>query len=76
MQLLVIRHALAQSREEFAGEDDALRPLTKDGLRQMRRGAKGLRRIVGDIDDVYIWRNTGNNAFHYTYIAIARAEVG
>src|SRR3989442_9242670 len=34
------------------------------------------RDIVGDIDDVCIWRNTGNNAFHYTYIAIARAEVG
>jgi phosphohistidine phosphatase len=50
MQLLVIRHAIAQTREEFAGDDDALRPLTKDGLRQMRRGAKGLRRIVGDLD--------------------------
>jgi phosphohistidine phosphatase len=50
MQLLVIRHAIAQTREEFSGDDDALRPLTKEGRRQMKRGAKGLRRIVGTID--------------------------
>ena len=50
MQLLVIRHAIAQTREEFAGDDDALRPLTKEGRRQMQRVAKGLRRIVGDLD--------------------------
>ena len=50
MQLLVIRHAIAQAREEFTGDDDALRPLTKEGRRQMKRAAKGLRRIVGDLD--------------------------
>jgi phosphohistidine phosphatase len=50
MQLLVIRHAIAQTREEFAGDDDALRPLTTEGRRVMRRGAKGLRRIVRQLD--------------------------
>jgi phosphohistidine phosphatase len=50
MQLLVIRHAIAQAREEFTGDDDALRPLTKEGRQQMQRVAKGLRHIVGDID--------------------------
>jgi phosphohistidine phosphatase len=50
MQLLVIRHAIAQTRDEFAGDDDALRPLTTEGRRQMQRAAKGLRRIVGDLD--------------------------
>jgi phosphohistidine phosphatase len=52
MQLLVIRHAIAEDRDEFAktGKPDALRPLTKDGKRKMRANAKGLRRIVGSID--------------------------
>jgi phosphohistidine phosphatase len=50
MQLLVIRHAIAQTREEFAGDDDAVRPLTADGRRQMKRAAKGLRYVVADID--------------------------
>jgi phosphohistidine phosphatase len=50
MQLLVIRHAIAQTREEFAGDDDALRPLTKEGRRQMQRVAKRLRRVVGELD--------------------------
>jgi phosphohistidine phosphatase len=50
MQLLVIRHAIAQSREEFAGDDDALRPLTGKGRREMRRVAAGLRRLVRELD--------------------------
>jgi phosphohistidine phosphatase len=52
MQLLVIRHAIAQTREEFAvtAEDDALRPLTNEGRRQMERAAMGLRHIVSELD--------------------------
>jgi phosphohistidine phosphatase len=52
MQLLVIRHAIAEDREAFAdtGRDDAERPLTKRGKRQMMRVAKGLRREVKSID--------------------------
>jgi len=48
MQLLVIRHAIAEDRAEWAatGEGDAARPLTSDGRRRMRRGARGLRRAV------------------------------
>lgn len=48
MQLLVIRHAVAEARETFAatGQPDDLRPLTKKGIRKMRRAARGLRRIV------------------------------
>lgn len=48
MQLLVIRHAIARDREEFArtGQDDDLRPLTPEGRRRMRRAARGLRRVV------------------------------
>lgn len=45
MKLLVIRHAIAIEREDFAregGENDDLRPLTKEGAKKMRKNAKGL----------------------------------
>lgn len=50
MRLLVIRHAIAQSREEFEGDDDSLRPLTPEGRRRMKRGARSLAGIVPDVD--------------------------
>jgi len=52
MKLLVIRHAVAMDRDEFAesGESDDLRPLTDDGAREMKRVAKGLRAEIGNID--------------------------
>lgn len=51
MQLLVIRHAIAEDREEFAvtGLDDDLRPLTREGRRRMRRAARGLRGLVPEL---------------------------
>jgi phosphohistidine phosphatase len=54
MKLLVIRHAIAEDREVFAetGRDDALRPLTAEGSRKMRRAARGLRQIVPTIDEL------------------------
>lgn len=57
MRILVIRHAIAMDREDFqrksklrakkmgarAGEaNDDLRPLTADGIKKMKRNAKGL----------------------------------
>jgi phosphohistidine phosphatase len=52
MQLLVIRHGIAEVREEFmeSGQDDALRPLTKEGKWKMERNARALRRAVSAID--------------------------
>ncbi len=51
MDLLVVRHAVAEEREDFArtGKDDAERPLTPDGRRKFERGARGLRRLVPSI---------------------------
>lgn len=48
MQLLVVRHAIAEDREEFArtGQEDAFRPLTSRGRRRMRRAARGLHTLV------------------------------
>lgn len=52
MKLLLIRHAIAEEREDFArtGKDDRLRPLTDEGRKKMRQAAKGLHEIVPDID--------------------------
>ena len=52
MELLVVRHAVAEMRERFAktGEDDAKRPLTKEGRRRFEQGARGLRKVAGGIE--------------------------
>ncbi len=54
MHLLVIRHALAGSSEEFAstGLDDSQRPLTPKGRRTMRMHAAALVSIVPVIDRI------------------------
>jgi phosphohistidine phosphatase len=52
MKLLIIRHAIAEDREEFArtGKDDRLRPLTDEGRKKMKQGARGLKRVAPEID--------------------------
>jgi phosphohistidine phosphatase len=52
VKLLVIRHAVAEEREDFAatGKDDSLRPLTDAGRAKMERGARGLRRVLPSLD--------------------------
>lgn len=52
MDLLVIRHGIAEDRDAFAasGTDDALRPLTDDGRRKMRRVARALTTLVPSLD--------------------------
>jgi phosphohistidine phosphatase len=52
MQLLIIRHAIAEDRAEFArrGKDDEERPLTAKGAERMRQGALGLQSLLGRVD--------------------------
>lgn len=52
MRLLVVRHGIAMEREEWAprGESDDLRPLTRDGARKMRAGARALLRLVPELE--------------------------
>ena len=52
MQLLVIRHAIAENRDDYAttGADDDERPLTPVGKRRMRRNAEGLRRAATHVE--------------------------
>ena len=52
LKVLVIRHAIAADRKEFAktGKADALRPLTRIGRKKMRRAVRGLARLVPRLD--------------------------
>ena len=50
MQLLVVRHGIAEDREVWAPQDDKLRPLTDDGKKKMKEAAKGLRSLVPRLD--------------------------
>ena len=52
MQLLVIRHAIAEEREDFGktGQPDDLRPLLADGTRKMARAAPALTVLAPAID--------------------------
>jgi phosphohistidine phosphatase len=52
LELLVIRHGVAEDRETFAktGADDSLRPLTKEGRWKVEHIAKGLRRTLPSLD--------------------------
>jgi phosphohistidine phosphatase len=51
MDLVVVRHAIAEDRRVFAasGLDDAARPLTDEGRRKMKRVARGLARVAPQI---------------------------
>src|SRR5215216_4822108 len=52
MKLVIVRHADAGDREEFAqtGKPDALRPLSEKGRQQMKEGAGGLLMLVPKVD--------------------------
>jgi len=52
MDLVIVRHAIAEERETFArtGQDDALRPLTAPGRRKMERAAAGIARVAPEVD--------------------------
>src|SRR3954452_24996576 len=52
MKLLLIRHAIAEEREDFGktGKDDRLRPLTDEGRKKMKQAARGLQEIVPEVE--------------------------
>jgi phosphohistidine phosphatase len=52
MDVLLVRHAIAENRDPNQWPDDAVRPLTIDGARSFRRAARGLRRVAADVDHV------------------------
>jgi len=52
VDLLLIRHAIAERREVFAltGEDDAARPLLDKGRKRMRQVTRGLKWLMPKLD--------------------------
>jgi phosphohistidine phosphatase len=52
MKLLIVRHAIAEDRLEFAKRevDDGERPLTAKGIERMRAGTRGLKRVIERVD--------------------------
>ena len=52
MDLLIIRHAIAERREVFAqaGEADSARPLVAKGRKRMKQVVRGLKGLVPTID--------------------------
>jgi len=52
MELVVVRHAIAEDRDAFArtGRSDDERPLTEEGQRKMEQAARGLVRLVPSLD--------------------------
>jgi phosphohistidine phosphatase len=52
MDLYLIRHAVAFSRDPTRWPDDGERPLTPEGEARFRKAARGIRRIVTSVDVV------------------------
>lgn len=50
MDLYLVRHAIAHDRDPSRWPDDGERPLTPEGERRFRRAAKGLTRLVPDVE--------------------------
>ena len=49
MKLIVVRHAIAEERDENRWPDDSQRPLTKEGRKSFVRAARGLGRLVPEV---------------------------
>lgn len=54
MNVLVVRHGIAMEREDAqaVGITEAERPLTPQGRKRMRRAARGLFRVVPELDSI------------------------
>jgi phosphohistidine phosphatase len=52
MKLYFLRHGVAYEREEWQGENDELRPLTDEGVEDMKREARTLRDMGLKLDTV------------------------
>ncbi len=50
MELYVVRHAVAYRRDADLWPDDSKRPLTPEGEERFRRAARGILRLVPEVD--------------------------
>ncbi len=54
MQILIIRHAIAEERDATRWPDDSVRPLTKRGMRRFRKSAAGMGTVVRRVDHLLV----------------------
>jgi phosphohistidine phosphatase len=75
MQLFVVRHAIAAPMEP--GDDDALRPLTKKGVRRFRQGVSGLATLGVEVSVLLHspWRRAVETAMLMEPMLMAGASV-
>jgi phosphohistidine phosphatase len=52
MNLYLLRHGIAAPRKDSGNESDADRPLTAQGMKRMRKAAKGVRRLGISFDKI------------------------
>lgn len=50
LTIYLVRHAFAAHADATRWPDDSLRPLTEDGIRKFRAAARGLRRLVPEVE--------------------------
>ena len=50
IEVYLVRHAIAESRDPTRWPDDSLRPLTPEGAESFARAARGLRRLVPTVE--------------------------
>lgn len=56
MKLLIVRHAIALDKDEWkqVSDNDRERPITEEGAKKMKKGARGLVRILNSLPDCVI----------------------
>ena len=54
LDLYLVRHAIAEERDPSRWPDDRQRPLTAKGVRRFEVAARGLRRLVPNIDTLLV----------------------
>ena len=52
VDVYLVRHAIAEQRDAARWPDDSLRPLSAEGAESFRHAARGLRRIVPEVETV------------------------
>ena len=53
MELYLVRHAVAFERDPAHWPDDSRRPLTPEGKKRFRKAARGLAKLVPEVDAVF-----------------------
>ena len=70
MEAIIVRHADAGKADPKRYPDDALRPLSEEGEKEMARIARGMCRIEIEIDDIF---DSGYARARQTALCICKA---